>query len=198
MCIRDRYLGYKEEFVVGEILTGYDTTNYLGLKIENSRDYIITSVNKTKYLELNAWKLGLKSDDSAFEVVVLSKDNSEENIDNLAHKLEEFRLSAVNAGKDNIYKKRVNALWSKYYDLSESFLTTFDLKYDNRIIKRKSLDYGYCISTHKSQSSQYSIVMIDMENIWRCTNKEELRQLQYVACSRTTSDLIIYQKDSNT
>lgn len=33
-----------------------------------------------------------------------------------------------------------------------------------------------------------------MENIWRCTNKEELRQLQYVACSRTTSDLIIYQR----
>ena len=192
------YLGYKEEFVVGEVLTGYDTTNYLGLKIENSRDYIITSVNKTKYLELNAWELGLKSDDSTFKVIVLSKDNSEKNINNLAYRLEGLRLSAVNADKNNVYKKRVNALWSKYYDLSESFLTTFDLRYDNRIIKRKSLDYGYCISTHKSQSSQYSIVMIDMENIWRCTNKEELRQLQYVACSRTTSDLIIYQKDDNT
>lgn len=82
------YLGYKEEFVVGEVLTGYDTTNYLGLKIENSRDYIITSVNKTKYLELNAWELGLKSDDSTFKVIVLSKDNSEKNINNLAYRLE--------------------------------------------------------------------------------------------------------------
>lgn len=188
-------LDYKEEFVVGEILTGYDTTNYLGLRIENSRDYIITSAHKTRYNELNAWSLELKSDDSKFKVIVLSKYNSEEKINNLAKKLEDARLIAVNAAKNNMYKKSVNSLWAKYYNLSESFLTTFDLEYDNRIIKRKSLDYGYCISTHKSQSSQYSIVMIDMENLWRCPNSEELRQLQYVACSRTTGDLIIYQQD---
>ena len=34
-----------------------------------------------------------------------------------------------------------------------------------------------------------------MENIYRFAKGEKLRQLQYVACSRTTSDLIIYQKD---
>ena len=79
--------------------------------------------------------------------------------------------------------------------MNDSFLTPIDLVYDNRVIKRKSIDYGYCISTHKSQSSSYSIVMIDMENLWRCPDKEQLRQLQYVACSRTMSDLIIYQKD---
>lgn len=53
------------------------------------------------------------------------------------------------------------------------------------------------MSAYKSQSSTYSIVLIDMENIWRCQDKEELRQMQYVACSRTKSDLIIYQKDDN-
>ena len=79
--------------------------------------------------------------------------------------------------------------------MDESFLTPIDLVLDGRVIKRKSLDYGYCISAHKSQSSEYSIVMIDMENIWRCQNKEELRQIQYVACSRTKGDLIIYQKN---
>jgi ATP-dependent exoDNAse (exonuclease V) alpha subunit len=74
-------------------------------------------------------------------------------------------------------------------------LTPIDLIYDNRIIKRKSLDYGYCISAHKSQSSTYRIVLIDMENIFRCTNKEELRQMQYVALSRTEGEIILYQKN---
>lgn len=52
-----------------------------------------------------------------------------------------------------------------FYKLNDSFLTPIDLIHDGRIIKRKSLDYGYCISAHKSQSSEYSIVLIDMENI---------------------------------
>ena len=79
--------------------------------------------------------------------------------------------------------------------MNDSFLTPVDLIYDGRIIKRKSLDYGYCISAHKSQSSTYQIILIDMENIYRCPNKEELRQMQYVALSRTSSDIIIYQKN---
>jgi hypothetical protein len=34
-----------------------------------------------------------------------------------------------------------------------------------------------------------------MENIKRCKNINEWRQLQYVSCSRTKGDIIIYQKD---
>ena len=58
----------------------------------------------------------------------------------------------------------------------------------------KSLDYGYCISAHKSQSSSYLAVLVDMENILQCTDPEELRQLQYVALSRTTNDIYLYQR----
>lgn len=70
-----------------------------------------------------------------------------------------------------------------------------DLVYAGRVVRRKSLDYGYCISAHKSQSSTYQIVLIDMENIYRCTNTEELRQMQYVALSRTSGEIIIYDKN---
>ena len=65
------------------------------------------------------------------------------------------------------------------------------------MIKRKSLDYGYCISTHKSQGSTYQFVIVDMENLLRCPNKEELRQLQYVAMSRASGGLIIYYKSND-
>lgn len=71
----------------------------------------------------------------------------------------------------------------------ESFLTPYDLVYDGRIVRKKSLDYGYCISVHKSQGSNYNNVLVDMNNLFICRNKEELRQLQYVALSRTRNDV---------
>jgi hypothetical protein len=36
-----------------------------------------------------------------------------------------------------------------------------------------------------------------MMNILRCQNNEELRQMQYVACSRTSGNLLIYFKNDN-
>ena len=42
----------------------------------------------------------------------------------------------------------------------------------------------HIISAHKSQSSSYLAVLVDMENILQCTDPEELRQLQYVALSQ--------------
>ena len=84
--------------------------------------------------------------------------------------------------------------WRAYYQFREAFFTPFDLVHEGRVIKRKSLDYGYCISAHKSQSSSYLAVLVDMENILQCTDPEELRQLQYVALSRTTNDIYLYQR----
>lgn len=71
----------------------------------------------------------------------------------------------------------------------ESFCTPYDLFLNGRVVRKKTLDYGYCISAHKSQGSQYQEVMIDMQNLMTCHNSEELRQLQYVAMSRTKSNV---------
>lgn len=73
----------------------------------------------------------------------------------------------------------------------ESFLTPFDLVYEGRIIRKKSMDYGYCISVHKSQGSSINNVLIDMGNLLTCKNKEDLRQLQYVSMSRTRNNIVL-------
>jgi len=70
-----------------------------------------------------------------------------------------------------------------------SFLTPIDMSLNGRIVRNKSLGYGYCLSVHKSQGSSFDNVLVDMENILRCTNKQELRQLQYVSMSRTKKDI---------
>lgn len=175
------------EYEEGEILTGYDNCICGNSTIENSRDYAVLSLEPITLYGLNGYELLLDNGHFKQYVKILSKNNAEWQFQSLALKLETLRQTAVQS------KDRSD--WAKFYRLNESFLTPIDLTIDGRVIKRKSLDYGYCISAHKSQSSEYSIVLIDMENIWRCTDLEELRQMQYVACSRTKGDLIIYQKN---
>jgi exodeoxyribonuclease-5 len=193
--IRKSLYSDDQEYHIGEVLTGYDTCNYISdICINNSRDYVVENICPTVIsfgtIKLNGYYLMLKDNTGiSFQIAILSRNNAEFLFAKLAEYLETKRQKAVHtkSSKD----------WSSFFKFYNSFLTPVDLLFEGRVIKRKSLDYGYCMSAYKSQSSTYSIVLIDMENIWRCQDKEELRQMQYVACSRTKSDLIIYQKDGN-
>lgn len=185
--IRNFIYDNPHEYEEREILTGYDTCICGKSSIENSRDYMVLECKPIQINCLDGYELLLDNGYFKQYVKILSRNNPEWKFQSLIAQLEGLRQQAV--------KTKSRKDWALFYALDESFLTPIDLIHDGRVIKRKSLDYGYCISAHKSQSSEYSIVMIDMENIWRCQNKEELRQIQYVACSRTKGDLIIYQKD---
>lgn len=188
--IRSKIYQDNQEYHEREILTAYDTYRQgIQILLENSTDYFVKQVRKClihkKYL---GYILKLQdSNNNAIVINILSRKNPSYLLEELANELEELRLKA--------HKSKRKSDWKKFYDLYESFATPVDLVYQGRVIKRKTLDYGYCISTHKSQGSGYQIVLIDMENLCRFAHGEKLRQLQYVACSRTTSDLIIYQKD---
>lgn len=178
-----------EEYHFGEVLTGYDSCMYKNQGIiENSSDYLVREVEDTTFQGLKAYKLTLydPSKECDIEITIISRYNSSYDIANLAARIDNMRVKAVKSknGKD----------WRAYYQFKEAFLTPFDLVHEGRVIKRKSLDYGYCISVHKSQSSSYLAVLVDMENILQCTDPEELRQLQYVALSRTTNDIYLYQR----
>lgn len=190
--IRRLVFNDREEYHFGEILTGYDSCSYKSKGfVENSADYLVREVNDTTFQGLKSYKLTLYDPirNNDFEVLILSRYNSSYDFYKLSLKIEKMRVKAV--------KSKSSKDWRIYYQFQESFLSPIDLVYDNRVIKRKSLDYGYCISAHKSQSSSYLAVLVDMENIFQCTDPEELRQLQYVACSRTTGNLIIYQRNEN-
>ena len=115
-------------------------------------------------------------------VFVLSVDNPPEVFSELTNKLENLRIAAIKSSNKKI-------AWRKYFDLNNKFLTPFDLTYKGRLIKKKSLDYGYAMTTHKSQGSTYNKVLVDMGNILKCLDKSELRQLQYTAVSRTRKDV---------
>lgn len=188
--IRNKLYNDSEEYHKREILTAYDTYRVdNAIVLENSADYFIVDFQKciinNKYPGYKLTVIDYNNCKITFKII--SRETPQWMLDELAENLENLRVKAC--------KSKSKKDWINYFNLYESFATPIDLVYDNRIIKRKTLDYGYCISVYKSQGSGYQIVMIDMENISRYAKGEKLRQLQYVACSRTTSDLIIYQKD---
>lgn len=162
-AIRKKLYPEESEYHIREILTGYNSCNYgTQARIENSKDYIITEIHPKIFtfrdIKLNAYQLGLSSSKNYFAYfTILSRDNPQNELDKLAEVCENLRQKAVSS--------KSSLDWKHFFQLYDSFLTPIDLTYDNRVIKRKSLDYGYCISAHKSQSSSYSIVLIDMENI---------------------------------
>lgn len=198
--IRKLIFNDSKPYHYGEILTGYDTLTYKGDPdkiIENSVDYIVYEVSDNNYsysrvshCSITGYTLGLINGISGykFEIFIIDPKNNPIELSKLASQLEKLRLKAINS--------KIPSDWSKYYQLFNSFATPIDLIYQDRVIKRKTLDYGYCSTTHKGQSDEYSTVLIDMENILLCPRDEELRQLQYVALSRTKGDIHLYQKNN--
>lgn len=181
----------KNEFNKGEFLTGFDNFKYNDKEFWNSLDYVVVEqpYKITKRIPnydgyVNGYNLKLfdsvyKTTDTIF---VLSKDNNMETFRNVANLIETTRLKALDLKEKG---KRSTEAWKRYFETINSFATTFDLFYDNRVIKRKTFDYGYASTVHKSQGSSYNTVFVDMGNIGKVRETEELRQLQYVAVSRT-------------
>ena len=199
--IRDSVFSDNEEYHIGEILIGYDNAeygknNFLKSSIINSSEYIIKRITKCHqyigfdnyegYL-LNLYSLELEDD---FDVFILSRNVADEQLKVLAATIENIRLSAIQTKS----KIQSNKIWREYFNLMSSFLTPIDLTFNGRIVRRKTLDYAYCMSVHKSQGSNLNTVLIDMDNILMCKHPELLRQLQYVALSRTKRDIGILIK----
>lgn len=180
----------------GEILTAYENLETPLGTFWNSTDYIITSkpvakkINIPNFGSLFGYSICLydTGNKSNTYVDILSPELPESDFEELAASIEDIRLTAIDAtGK---YK---NKCWSKYYKMMESFTTPRDLYFDGRLIRKKSFDRGYATTVHKSQGSSFDTILIDMQNINKCPVKENIRQLQYVALSRTRNNAYIYQ-----
>ena len=116
----------------------------------------------------------------------------EDYIEVLANDIESLRFDAISAKNLRKYSK-ATSLWKQYYQLTKSFATNKDIYFDNRVIKSKTFDYGYASRLHKIQGSSLNEVFVDMKDVLTCRNLDVLRQMQYVALSRTKNNAYILQ-----
>lgn len=148
--------GSQNEFVKGEILTGYDNFEYNNYKFWNSLDYVIKNepiLVKRRIPNFGEYLYGydLILYDSVYKtekpIFVLSRNNDENLLVNLASYIENTRLKALDLKTKG---KKSNLVWKRYFETIQSFATPFNLFYDNRVIKKKTFDYGYASTVHKA------------------------------------------------
>lgn len=194
--IRSKVYGITEEYVVGDLIMGYDTKMINDtVIIRNGYDYVITDVEKVNihlpnFATLPGYRLTFYDPSDEFTTIetieVLSKQLPKYIYQALARTLELFREMALvyRANKKETISKQY---WRKFYALDGAICSPEPLEYDNRLIKKKLIDYGYAHTVHKSQGCTYKNVYVDMQDILNCGDDDVTRQLQYVALSRATN-----------
>ena len=87
--------------------------------------------------------------------------------------------------------------WKEYFDFKDKYLIANNITRGGQIIYSRDLDYGFAITSHKSQGSTYENVFVDVNDIvfdrngQIYPNLDDMLRRLYVACSRAKKDLII-------
>ena len=89
--------------------------------------------------------------------------------------------------------------WKEYYDFKKKYLIAANIiNKQGKILYERDIDYGFAITSHKSQGSTYNTVFVDVNNMIydrnKCiyTNQDDLLRRLYVACSRAHKELILF------
>lgn len=204
-----KILGRTQEVEVGEKMVGYAT--YLEnnrTTLMNGADYkVVNKEDTTKILsipginttvEVKGTKVTLQDSMEPVSInqFIVSKYNEPQVFEKLAGMLN----TAYNKYLAALGTSNAGRLYAMYKEFDSSFLLFsdliipgyFDKKGNKKVYKRKSIDYGYAITSHKSQGGTYKYMFVDETDIdsmysidIAATNKSK-----YVAFSRASDGVI--------
>lgn len=200
----------------GELVTGYSNREYDSMRkryrLINSGDYVVQEVNPTtisitldypdrkENISMEGYTVTLKdaidSSTSPFTIDVVSNFETDENIikvQDYIQTLWSMRKQLLASGNPTAARSIVD----KINRVQNKIHTMRDIEDSNGRLKlRKSFDYGYAHTIHKSQGGTYSKVLINEDSInsfgFNDKNGQEVRQeLKYVAVSRAKNYVMI-------
>ena len=103
----------------------------------------------------------------------------------------------IDIAKKATSKTRAQA-WKDYYNFKEGCLLLANIvKSDGTILYGRDLDYGFALTSHKSQGSTFDTVFVDVNDIvydrngQPYTDAEQINRRLYVACSRAKYKLYL-------
>lgn len=183
-----------------DLILSYETivNEFNDTILNNSEEYIIKSI--IDYTEdkhyLNGFLIqfqqihGGKITKPIFVINHTDKDN----ISRYINILDELKNRALSATRANRVQR-----WKDYYNFKKEHLLLTNIidRYTRTIKYTRDLDYGFALTSHKSQGSTYSTVFVDLndmiydKNGFVYTNTNELLRRLYVACSRAKTNLIL-------
>lgn len=104
----------------------------------------------------------------------------------------------IDSAKNSSAKLRAQK-WAEYYKFKESclLLTNIVNSSNGKIIFGRDLDYGFSLTSHKSQGSTFDTALVDVNDIVYdkfgrpYNDAEEINRRLYVACSRCSNKLYL-------
>jgi len=183
-----------EEFIVpGDLITGYSTImdDLLGYRLINSQQYTVRNVTKTtnrygiKVFRISIFYIERRMTVASNIDVVNLKTEKTVFIEKMNHYLKEAKL------KKGIYWQRF-FMFSQNNLIAENVVNKTEETYFGKVSEfKKSLDYSYACTVHKSQGSTYDTVIINGRDINKIQDLALRSKLWYVALSRARYNALI-------
>jgi exodeoxyribonuclease-5 len=209
--VRDLLYGDEadKQLVPGELLMGYNNfgVDYKTKQplIINSGDYMVDTVqDSTKTIEVgnktlvfNGFQVRLKNvldpEESAKTVFIVDNNETDEKLNAFMNEVDRLNKQ----GSDFMSRAQFSAAAQSFEEarkLESSLAFMRELISDNNKVKvKKTLDYGYAHTIHKSQGGTYNKVLIlaDTINNFPGEDEQARQQLKYVAMSRASEKVYV-------
>lgn len=182
------YPNATDPILEGEILFAYNSVmlDQSEILIENSSDYKVQKVKSA-------------ITDNGIDVYVVHIVSVDTNIKSQINIVKEegkdkfliefnrlLKFATTQTGKSRGYA------WRNYYGFKNRHLLLENILDSNgKLLVKKDIDYGYAITTHKSQGSTFVNVAVSENNLDINKNSEERNKLKYVAFSRPTNKIFV-------
>ena len=198
-----RYGKNASQLMVGDILMGY--SNIIDEDVElvrNSVDYIVDSVSEKKSntikvldgksITVEGYDIVLRN---AFngevqdKIFVLDNNISQNKLNEISDLIEYFNRAINDAFKSHNYRI-IGALQQALSEIQRNTILMKDVQSGSALKIRKTLDYGYACTVHKSQGGTYNKIMYYADTVAPFEKKVQ-NQLDYVAVSRAKENVYI-------
>lgn len=212
MIRKQLYGDNPNQIEVGDLLMGYDNVTMNDGEaqaeiIRNSIDYkvasvsnkiskqIISVVNGSVIAEVEGYEVTLvnamDNETVSDKVFVLDNNTSIQNLKAIANEIESINKMISKAFMSRDFDT-VRIAQKALSDIKLNTITMKDYQENGRLKIRKSIDYGYAHTIHKSQGGTYDKVMIYYDTITGAAfDTDTQQQLKYVAVSRARENVYI-------
>ena len=212
MIRKQLYGDNPNQIEVGDLLMGYDNVTMNDGEaqaeiIRNSIDYkvasvsnkiskqIISVINGSVIAEVEGYEVTLvnamDNETVSDKVFVLDNNTSTQNLKVIANEIESINKMISKAFMSRDFDT-VRIAQKALSDIKLNTITMKDYQENGRLKIRKSLDYGYAHTIHKSQGGTYDKVMIYYDTITGAKfDADTQQQLKYVAVSRARENVYV-------
>jgi hypothetical protein len=203
ISVRNHLIKSENKFAEGDIIVTMETRG--GLSIDkpffsgymNCEEFEIIEIkewiqeyngNSHEKISLSCYLLTCNSlliKNKVCEILILKKDS-------YTNFINYYSYLVSLAKKESEPTKRAKK-WGNVLTLKSTILVSSPISYknDNGYYYKKTVDYAYAITSHKSQGSTYKRVIIDIEDIMKNKDEWERNRILYVAISRASEEVIV-------